>query len=518
MTATPDIEQEVDTALGLVAAVAHSAQPQEEQDTTMLVDLLVMISKERSDSRPVSASATNYALVFIKPHAAEAEPVKQTVLKMLADAKIRAVKEGVATHDVIDAERLIDKHYASIARNALDTNPADLQISDKAQDAFAAKFGVAWSEAISSGRVLNAKAGMARVGGDISGLDFEANWRKAGPVKLGPGLYVSQLDGDDVFVVNGFYPAAREKFTRPGARVVWFVVSWSEADLTWEAFRGKVIGATDPTKAPADSIRGVVYHQWRALGLDAQPDMGNNTVHASAGPLEGLTERVVWTGADIASDVFGAACLSSSLHVEHIKELMSNPSVPDPTKPPGAMTPVFDVLEDKQTTECLKLMNMITAQLLSKPSPPPVTPPAAAQEETVPAPAPAAISAPPVPVVGDPAKLKGKKPPALPGGRPIVDTPCLPESTLAPKEVIFSEAELKTLEKNKIMLKMENERYLRDHPEVRVVLTRLMKDVIRHEPEHPVDYIEKRILSTDLHVLYKEEVARAKASFGHTKP
>eukprot|EP00760_Papus_ankaliazontas_P033576 PhM_4_TR645/c0_g1_i2/m.18726 len=352
MTATPDIEQEVDTALGLVAAVAHSAQPQEEQDTTMLVDLLVMISKERSDSRPVSASATNYALVFIKPHAAEAEPVKQTVLKMLADAKIRAVKEGVATHDVIDAERLIDKHYASIARNALDTNPADLQISDKAQDAFAAKFGVAWSEAISSGRVLNAKAGMARVGGDISGLDFEANWRKAGPVKLGPGLYVSQLDGDDVFVVNGFYPAAREKFTRPGARVVWFVVSWSEADLTWEAFRGKVIGATDPTKAPADSIRGVVYHQWRALGLDAQPDMGNNTVHASAGPLEGLTERVVWTGATVSNDFYGHQLLSAGLPRERVEAFMLNPLIPHQGRP----TPLFDVVEDKQSSLCQKIL------------------------------------------------------------------------------------------------------------------------------------------------------------------
>jgi phosphoserine phosphatase SerB len=45
------------------------------------------------------------------------------------------------------------------------------------------------------------------------------------------------------------------------------------------------------------------------LGLDACPDMGNNALHASAGPLEGLAEIMLWRNRVLEQDVLGRALL-----------------------------------------------------------------------------------------------------------------------------------------------------------------------------------------------------------------
>ena len=41
-------------------------------------------------------------------------------------------------------------------------------------------------------------------------------------------------------------------------------------------------------------------------GLKAQPDTGDNGVHASASPLEALAERSNWLRASVSKDAFGA--------------------------------------------------------------------------------------------------------------------------------------------------------------------------------------------------------------------
>ena len=41
----------------------------------------------------------------------------------------------------------IDKHYSSIAKSAMETNPADQSPADGAKEAFKAKFSSTWEEA-----------------------------------------------------------------------------------------------------------------------------------------------------------------------------------------------------------------------------------------------------------------------------------------------------------------------------------------------------------------------------------
>ena len=66
--------------------------------------------------------------------------------------------------------------------------------------------------------------------------------------------------------------------------------------LKWEDFRAKVLGPTDPKKAPETSLRGILFKNWKKYGLVRRPTTGENGVHASASPFEALAEIAKWTG------------------------------------------------------------------------------------------------------------------------------------------------------------------------------------------------------------------------------
>ena len=98
----------------------------------------------------------------------------------------------------------------------------------------------------------------------------------------------------------------RSKFTAPGLSIYYYSVQWDAAALPWASFRGAVLGPTDPKEAPADAIRGMILARWKELGLAAEPNTGDNGVHASASPFEGLAERANWLGVELGADPFGA--------------------------------------------------------------------------------------------------------------------------------------------------------------------------------------------------------------------
>merc|ERR1711935_505024 len=103
------------------------------------------------------------------------------------------------------------------------------------------------------------------------------------------------------------------KFTKPGTQIYYYSVEWDPAALSWADFRGKVLGPTDPAEAPADSLRGQVMSKWKDLGLEAEPNVGDNGVHASASPFE--------------KDVFGRSMLAEDISIETIKAWSVDPQV-----------------------------------------------------------------------------------------------------------------------------------------------------------------------------------------------
>jgi len=291
----------------------------------------------------MAAEIQNCAFVFIKPHAVTKD-VQALVEKGLTNAKIKILSQGSISAEDIDSKRLIDQHYHAIASKAVLLQPKDLPVP---ADKFEGKFGRSWQSALDAGLVFNAMDAGKKLG--MNATELELKWRdcKKNCIKFGGGFYCSNLGTDDapMYVFNGFFMSMREKFVAKGKSIYYYTVAWDPNDLSWEDFRGKLLGPTNPADAPKDSLRGIVYADWEKLGLAAQPDTGDNGVHASASPFEGLAERMNWLGANLESDAFGKALLSSGISAETIKAWSVDPQVKGGS--------VFDALEDMQASDCL---------------------------------------------------------------------------------------------------------------------------------------------------------------------
>ena len=139
------------------------------------------------------------------------------------------------------------------------------------------------------------------------------------------------------------------------------MVEFDPATLAWADFRGSVLGPTDPAKAPAGSLRGKLMSDWEALGLAAAPNTGDNGVHASASPLEGLAERTNWLAADftISSDPFGKMLLAEGISEDMVKAWCIDPQVV--INADGKKASMFDQLEDLDLPECLAKCKEIAA-------------------------------------------------------------------------------------------------------------------------------------------------------------
>jgi nucleoside diphosphate kinase len=258
------------------------------------------------------------ALVFIKPQANTPATV-ELVRSMLEKAGCTIVEEGSIDGSVIDERRLIDQHYYAIASKvfapflptpepywtfflqATLLSPGELSVP---ADKFAAAMGEDWSTVLREGRAANALQACKQW--DCTPAELEITFRKAekipgNVVKLGGGFYCGRLPCPAgkagpaaLYVFNAFFMAMRAKFVGPDHSIHYFSVEWEPCTMSWAHFRGELLGPTDPLEAPPTSLRGSILAQWARLGIACLPSKGDNGVHASASPLEGLAEKMNW--------------------------------------------------------------------------------------------------------------------------------------------------------------------------------------------------------------------------------
>jgi nucleoside diphosphate kinase len=295
--------------------------------------------------------STNQAFVFIKPHA-NTTKVQEVVKSGLESKGIKILAEGEIKGSVIDSDKLIDQHYYAIASKATILKPDQLNIPE---DKFKEKFGEEWKDVLASGKALNAMDAGKKLGLDAAQLD--AVWAKAKKadqlVKFGGGFYCGKIEmegQEPLYSFNGFFMQMRSKFVGD-CSIHYYVVEFNSSDLKWADFRGKVLGPTDPADAPADSLRGLVLANWEEYGLTSVPNVGDNGVHASASPFEGLAERNNWVKAVIADDDFGKKMINAGISEETIKKWSVDPQVK--YNADGKMGSLFDAVEDMDCDECL---------------------------------------------------------------------------------------------------------------------------------------------------------------------
>jgi nucleoside diphosphate kinase len=317
----------------------------------------VLVALKNSRKRDVTPAATaggasasdrgadDLALVFIKPHG-QTESMAAFIEKELRAAGLTIVQTGQLPGKFIDENGIIDSHYAAIGQYAMKTPPADLPLGDDKKQEFEAKYGDNFASAAASGKLINTGTAMKRFG--LSGTEIGAEFEKAAStrMKLAPGCYVAFLKDRDVYVVNGFYGSMRAEYVDPRAVVTWYTVSWSEDRLSWADFRANVLGATEPTVAKKSSIRAKILGSYLDMKLPFVPSSGKNCMHGSASPLEAMNERRIWTFAKIEADPFGAQLLAAGVSKAKVEWFCTNPSI--------AGKPLFDLVEDTNTSDCLK--------------------------------------------------------------------------------------------------------------------------------------------------------------------
>jgi hypothetical protein len=263
---------------------------------------------------------------------------------------------------VIDEKKLIDQHYYAIASKATILKPAELNVP---ADKFEAQFGLTWEAALANGNVFNALDACAKL--EITPDELDAQWaitKKAKKlVKFGGGFYCGlvEIEGKEpLYIFNGFFMSMRNKFTAPGLSIYYYTVEWDSDALSWADFRGKVLGPTDPAEAPADSLRGIVMADWEKLGLTAEPNVGDNGVHASASPFEAMAERCNWLEGKLEEDAFGKELLAAGVSMEWATAGCVDPQVTlaagDDKK--GSL---FDSVEDQDMATCLETLKALAA-------------------------------------------------------------------------------------------------------------------------------------------------------------
>lgn len=86
--------------------------------------------------------------------------------------------------------------------------------------------------------------------------------------------------------------------------------------------------------------------------LAAEPNTGENCVHASASPFEGLAERMNWLGYRADRDQFGKALLAAGVSLKTIKDWTLDPAVTYGPKLNPTTKSIWDTIEDMDSEEC----------------------------------------------------------------------------------------------------------------------------------------------------------------------
>ena len=164
--------------------------------------------------------------------------------------------------------------------------------------------------------------------------------------------------GSSLFCVNGFYPSLKAAYEKDGAEVHLLVVAWDPA--RYPGLRSRTTSSGPPIRqANEGSIRKKLLEQWDPLGLPEQPNGTDNGVHASAGPLEALKERLLWCGFDLEKDPTGSRLVQLAVWDESrhpaINELLENPDI----DVAGFKGKAFDLLENKDTPDLYVLANNV---------------------------------------------------------------------------------------------------------------------------------------------------------------
>lgn len=294
----------------------------------------------------------NRAFVFIRP-SANRRSIQSFVGDWLAAKNYRITARGNFSGGMEDEFEI---QYANTGRKATVLKPYELSVPVEGLSAFLECFGLSWSSCLEEGLIRNAVETCDIL--DIDEGSLHDVWMKCieegKMVKLSRHLHCALIDIPDrpaLFCINGHYLALRNEFLRDNASIHYFCVEWDDDQANWEMFKEDIIGSKDPTKAKANSLRGVIYSEWMELGLSSKPDIYNNAVHASNSAFEAFGEHLNWLKISINNDPLGCYMYQLGLTPQVLKDWLANV--------PIRGQHAFDYFEGKGSNQCIQVVQDI---------------------------------------------------------------------------------------------------------------------------------------------------------------
>jgi hypothetical protein len=296
----------------------------------------------------------NEFLFFIKPEITlddeniNFSDIVKLVLKKIESFSIKIKNIRIVNAAYLAKHNIIAKHYGVI--NMLSRN-IRAYASEEAKSNFEKIFGISFedSEVWGSLEFLEKYPHFTP-----TGLSFL--WQNAATEKIAGGTYVQKLtlDGQTVFIVNGFHPRQLEHFTAKDRCIVTMTLV---GDISWKEARNSFVGKTNPGDALPGSIRHELLINKEKFGLHSVSSSWNG-VHLSAGPVEGLVELMRYNSdyehsiVQSAQDYTFGLKLAEKLENSKAEKLLKNPIVQFNNK----LVSIFDLTEETDSDECLEIL------------------------------------------------------------------------------------------------------------------------------------------------------------------
>jgi nucleoside diphosphate kinase len=309
--------------------------------------------------KPPEFTPRNEYLLFIKPEIIHLVPTSVAAVKIVFD-RLEAFGQSVTAASVLHASYLerhhiMDQHYGVINAISRLGKKALSETALRRVGELCLEKGVNQSAVFGAHEFLDrypyfSAKSLAILSDNISSS------------KIAPGTYVVPitLEGSTAFVLNAFHPEQLERYTTNDSVIAAFVLTTSSS---WKEIRGTLTGATNPTKASSESIRGNLLRLRESIGL-TEVNTGANGVHVSAGPIEAMIEIVRFMsnldhGSElhISATCMGRALIKSGLSSETLNYLATNPAI----LLNGKNASLFDLTEELDSdVACTELADMLS--------------------------------------------------------------------------------------------------------------------------------------------------------------
>jgi len=311
-----------------------------------------------------SEGTGNEMIFFVKPEVASEKGVDMTACLNVVDAAFRQHNVsvdaiGVLGAPCLKAHNIIGGHYGVI--NQISRLGRKALVGDTAKK-FEADFAAelqAGAKVLGGHEILESYPFMSA---ESLGVLVDALFPSS--KKIAPGTYglAFNMFAEKVIALNGFHPYQLLNFYNPGRSMIVMLV---RTNTSWADMRDKLVGATNPLKAEAGSIRQTFLARQKELGIPVV-SQANNGVHLSAGPIEAMFEIIRFcsdykTGKMIAADQtrMGRLLKAAGVAEDKIQALGANPLL----KTADKVISTFDLTEMQEPQQAVDALKTHVGQL-----------------------------------------------------------------------------------------------------------------------------------------------------------